>query len=159
MIYEHLSDDPTNVAFCPERFVPVDDRQIPGKSKPYPGTGLWASPANSAIGYRAWAEKELPTMPEYGFSFSLAPGSQVLDITSVRDLDSSFIRTLGSSSTIDWLTIENEYDAVFVHGPALRDSLFWGWDFESLLVLDPNCIKTVSGLGTRSVNHAAWSLP
>lgn len=121
-------------------------------NKPY--GGLWASPVECNSSWYNWCLNNdyKPEKLKESFTFTLKPGTNILKLNSTDDvylLNKFFIITkpLSRMSFIDTPTIDFEYlEKVGYDG--LEISMddydmymkFYGWDVDSLLLFNPNCI-------------------
>lgn len=141
-----------------------------GWCKPEHKTGLWASPIDSEWGWRDFVVSEM--MESWGeslqtyFKFKLSPGAKIYTIDTLEDLHQIPYKRLSelqpalSDYLIDYekmtaegysgifLTVNGqnetrlpEFSGEYYHG---RSFNLYGWDVESLLVLNPGCIIPIS---------------
>ncbi len=118
-----------------------------------PAGGFWASPANSEIGWKhfldatGWAEYN----EENSFSFQLQKECRLCVIDSFKDLENlpsltAFEHPLLKQSFPDFEKIKESYDAILLTPRGFFETKhsfhlsLWGWDCESLLILNPNII-------------------
>ena len=134
-------------AFDRRLFNPV--RNI-GGVKPY--GGLWASPAASPLGWSDWCiENDFRTDSlKTGFMFCLADDARVLDIYRSDQLDG--LPELDAGRTgwcfLDFEKLAQEYDAVELDlSNEVRDRWdsglyyrLYGWDCDSILIMNPDII-------------------
>jgi hypothetical protein len=150
--YIHYGND----HFDRDLFQPIKNDCIPW-NKPMSHTGLWASPVNSDNSWREFVmysyTDRIPSL-EKSFIFSLKENSKVLRIHNNTDLMESFKNPFitwtacGSlHSALGGLKIDYEglikqgYDAIEVYIADEETYFgFYGWDCDSLLVLNPDCI-------------------
>ena len=138
-------------AFDTKRFNPIKDRL--GFVKPF--GGLWASPIDSRNSWKDWCianEFNLDALSTY-FTFKLKPGTRVAMIKSRKDLEDlwigGYVTIDGKYSRPNYLIkfeklLKDGFDAVEVK---LNDSLYWdlyGWDCDSILILNPDCMDIIS---------------
>lgn len=138
-------------SFDLNKFEPIRDRL--NFVKPY--GGLWASPAYSKNSWSAWCiDNDFNTerLSTY-FTFKLKPGTRVVMIKSTKDLENLWrlgYVTIDNKYSGHWYYIkfekllEDGFDAVEVQ---MNDSLYWdlyGWDCDSILILNPDCIDIIS---------------
>ena len=123
-------------------------------NKPDPGTCLWASPIDSENGWKDWCIdnhfriERLKT----SFIFSLKPKAKILNLRTDEELDQAlkldliyprreFIGSL-PDYYMDFEKLTSKgFDAIEVCIYSSR--IYWGlygWDCDSLLVLNPDCI-------------------
>lgn len=160
MKYEHVSGDPDNTRFEAARFVPPQNNPYP-RGKPKPGTGLWASVADSDDNWRSWLRYNRGARSERsGFQFNLSDAARLLVIHSVCDIE-PIPKIVEQDSKhprvgIDWKQLELDWDAVFVGGKALYTELFYTWDVPSLLVLKAGIVITDTKDQLLDFNTAAY---
>jgi len=132
-------------AFDPSRFEPIrNDNWVK------PRGGLWASPMNAAYGWNAWCKDQQfrEYAPDDNFTFTLKPGSYVLRLRHVDDLEhlpkTHLHRSPTSTAMLDFEELARiGVDAIDVdisHGGGLYMALY-GWDCDTLLVLNPDAIE------------------
>ena len=127
-------------------------------NKPDPHTCLWASPVDSENGWLQWCKDNLFHLDklESSFIFELTPESKVLNIRNddelqkaidsgtlqIRNLYNDLPGFIQDDYYIDFEQLAHDgYDAIEVYIYSSR--IYWGlygWDCDSLLVLNPNCI-------------------
>lgn len=137
-IYIHYG----HAAFDPSLFVKIRNNSPWNK----PIGGLWASPVNATFGWKDWCEAEefRECIENNSFKFTL-PGANVLTINSVEDLRKA--PTLDYNG-IGWIIdfercIKLGYDAIELNISKSHE-LYWelyGWDCDSILVMNPDKIK------------------
>lgn len=138
--------------FDKEKFIPIVNETVFVK----PHGGMWASPCNSKFGWKEWCESEnwrIERLLEH-FVFELKENSDVLIIDSNANLDA--LKSMGycieylnyASSDQYYLDFEKlldkGWDAIEVH---INSEIYWslyGWDCDSLLVLNPDCIVEIT---------------
>lgn len=115
-----------------------------------PHGGFWASAVDAVYGWKDWNEDEHYKKCEEknSFKFTLSDQARVLTINSSDDLDDLPKEYKGSFTYVflDFEKIAEDYDAIEVNISSDR-RLYWklyGWDVDSLLVLNPNIIKELS---------------
>lgn len=148
--YIHYGSD----HFDKDRFIKIKNCSMP-QNKPACDSGLWASPINSKNGWRNWCLREnFETWRlEKSFIFELKPEAKILYIRNDKELrralDSGLLmyKNYASLNRIDDYYMDFEqlvhdgYDAIEIHINSLRIVFgLYGWDCDSLLVLNPDCI-------------------
>jgi hypothetical protein len=133
-------------SFDPEKFKPIRNNHIWAK----PIGGLWTSPVDSEWGWKDWCKvEEFREIEEANsFTISLKPSARLYVIDSVQSFLS--ISEPGNYNRIvDWERLACRYDGVWLTCKGLnatKDSMLcltmWGWDVESILIFNPNCIQT-----------------
>ena len=115
-----------------------------------PKGGLWASDINAEYGWKDWCTDEefRDCQIENSFKFKLKEGSKVLTIDNAEMLSGlpqqeSIYRFL--SVFLDFEKIKEEYDAieVFISSDHQLYYDLYGWDCDSLLVLNKECIEEI----------------
>ena len=134
--------------FDRDKFDPVKNRGVK------PEGGLWASPLDSECGWRDWCISEdfnLP-FPQDRFTFSVI--GRVFTVDSVMDaVKLPWIHELGYGclGIINFeMLIEIGFGAVWLTARGQEATRFsspslYGWDCESVLVLDPDCVHVGEG--------------
>lgn len=134
------------------KFNPIMNRAF--FNKPY--GGLWASRINSKYSWKNWNENEqfIDCNEENSFKFILSENANVLEIHSHKDLDKipqvniqdeySFLFSTNFFPDYKKLLC-NKIDAIEVF---ISDDyeLYWklyGWDCDSILIMNPNIIKVI----------------
>ena len=143
MIYIHYGSD----SFQKEKFVSIKNRF--GLIKPL--GGLWASPTNAACGWYDWCmcdgyKVEDNEYWESSFYFTFKENSNVFQLPSIP----SVIPLSYLDYSIDFEgCLEMGYDAIELHlfdRDEYIEDLHWllyGWDCDSILVLNPESIEIV----------------
>lgn len=123
-----------------------------------PMGGLWGSPLNSAYGWKQWCEdnnfNHTIGFDKYGdknneFLFRLKPNARLLYIdNSAQLLDLPTIDDELMSKTytlLDFEKLEKEYDAIEVSISSDQQLYYdlYGWDVDSILVMNPDSIEIV----------------
>lgn len=159
------------IVYGKKKFIPKNFRKIKNHKywiKPY--GGLWASPINSRYGWKNFILSEMPMwnnkLQSY-FKFKLKPNSKIYIINSIKDLHNiPFIKKAGeysvSETLIDFEKMKEKggYDGIFLTAegqfstrmPEFKGIYYqechgfnlYGWDVESLLVFNKNCIVPVN---------------
>lgn len=134
-----------------ELFKPTQN--IPMFTKP--SGGLWGSPIDATYGWKDWCrDNEVRGIDKNDcFEFQICSDSNVLDLFSIDDLvklpKQKGIIDIGSAKYLDFERIKSDgYDAIELH--LSKDKSFaglqnlyytlYGWDCDSILVMNPNCI-------------------
>ena len=137
--------------FDRSKFNPIKNRRFCK-----PSGGLWASlEGSSAWSWMDWCESEEFHVSLYKssqFRFRLKEGSRVYVISSVVDVMTAPLQERTPrdwSYYINFEKLAEEYDAVLLTAAgeaATRWSdpySLYGWDVESLLVLNPDCVEEI----------------
>ena len=155
-IYIHYGSPEFNI----NKFCPISNIKLSNK----PHGGLWASPANSEHDWRWWCLSngyETARLNEH-FSFKLKDDANICKIASKQDLNelnqqgfchdytNLFLYPQGYTNSslypqdYYYPDFEKLVDAGFDGmAVAMNDSLYfalYGWDCDSLLIFDPNCM-------------------
>lgn len=127
------------------RFVPI--RNIPFRNKP--DGGLWASADNAEYGWYDWSRDN----DDFGhcrltnsFSFTLNPVARILTLKTKEDVLRA--ANIGHSSyfgdliCLDFEALAQAYDVIDFYIAQLYMNMY-GWDCDSILVMNPDVIKEV----------------
>jgi len=127
------------------------------KNKPAKG-GIWTSPIDSNYGWKEWTTQE-----EYGsgvredlsFIVRLNMDAKVMRIDSLKDLEiairdyENYDKITKHEKTLDYERIALYYDAIWLTEKGQEETRLthpfdlYGWDCESVLIFNPNCIEQV----------------
>ena len=118
-----------------------------------PQGGLWASRINAEYGWKDWCKGENFTACEQNnsFKFTLSADANILEIHKSEDLEglpklqSKQMPVLASRHLDFEQLVRDGYDGVELF---LSDDqrLYWdlyGWDCDSIVIFNPNCIITL----------------
>ena len=118
-----------------------------------PKGGLWASDVEAEYNWKDWCEEEefRDCKEKDSFSFVLSDNAKVLYINSVDDLkllpkaDDKFGINFSSWILLDFEKLAETYDAVEVSISSDFDLYYqlYGWDFDSIVVMNPDVIVEV----------------
>ncbi len=132
--------------FNSERFKQIENREFPDK-KPLQGTGLWASPINSAYGWSDWCTDNGYGNLTKNFTFTISEKSKVLIIDSEKDLDKMPKLVFDTYiKGFDFEKLAKKYDAIFLTDKGqvkTRHSQpfnLYGWDCECILIMNKDII-------------------
>lgn len=112
--------------------------------------GLWSSDVNAEFGWKDWCKENnfRECRKNNSFKFKLKQNARVLVIdnsTQLNDLPKIDLPYKLSWVTLDFEKIMKEYDAIEVL--LSKDwQLYWdlyGWDCDSLIVINPECIEVI----------------
>ena len=152
-IYVHYGDN----AFIRSRFELIENRDFSNKPK----GGLWASSFEAKNSWCAWCVENdfsKEKLDEY-FCFRLSKTANVLRIESLEDCQGLPIQPVGymheefldpNYKIIDYKAcIKRGIDAIEYKYDIARksekfeeiDSVMWGWDCDSILILNPDVIE------------------
>lgn len=141
-----------HTAFIPEQFCPIRNRY--GFTKPY--GGFWASPIDAKMGWKYWCEAEefRECKESNAFCFTLRDDSHVLTITNTEQL-----RSIPQQNDVQFLTLWKalDFETLVQSGvDAVEVTLFadwnlyyelYGWDCDSILIMNPEIIVPIQDLG------------
>ena len=133
-VYRHYGSS----VFDIHKFMPVTNRhEITFMNKPY--GGLWASPVDSDNDWYNWCLNEdfnIESLDEY-FDFTLKSNSKILSINDyIEPIHDSYIKVRVNFESF----VKAGYDALYVSYNYETAQVFYGWDVDTLLVLNPDCI-------------------
>ena len=116
-----------------------------------PDGGLWASNINAEYGWKDWCEANdfRECKEENSFTFRIKNGFKILKIDNIKilkELPKANIPYKFSWVTLDFEKIKKEYDAieVLISKDYRLYYQLYGWDCDSLLVLNKNCIEILN---------------
>lgn len=156
--YVHYGD----VAFAREKFEPIVDRDFSNK----PDGGLWASSCEAENSWCAWCEENdfRKTSIDKHFYFNVVATANILRIESLEDCSELTFQPVGymhkeyqdtNYKVIDYRAcMESGIDAIeYKYDIASQsedfeeiDTIMWGWDCDSILILNPDIIIPVEKL-------------
>lgn len=133
--------------FDKDIYVPV--KNIPGRNKPI--GGLWSSP-DDGYGWREWNKSEMYSecSEDNCFRFTISPSANVLTIKSKADVLKLPNILFKSSEDDDIVHVDVDFenlvkrgiDAIDFH---INDETYYalyGWDCDTLFVMNPDIIET-----------------
>ena len=123
-----------------------------------PKGGLWASRADSKNGWKEWCKENDFCLDKYSddnyFKFYLKEGTKVLLITNSSQLiklphinvKEKYGFNYDLFDVIDFEKLAEEYDAmeVLISQDCMLYWDLYGWDCDSLLVFNKDCIESIS---------------
>ena len=134
-----------------------------------PKGGLWASPVDADFGWLDWNKREMFMAYEDDdyFEFVFKDDARIYTIDSREDVARlpqqwdneemvklfGDIRRYGSEFYPDFEKISEEYDAIEYH---MNNETYWalyGWDCDSVLVLNPDAIEVVKSNSREAKGH------
>ena len=136
-VYVHYGDDTFR------KLNPIINKRV--FTKPY--GGLWASRENDPDGWKSWCEAEefRLDMFDQSFRFILKPGTKVLELSHENQLASlpKMMPYLGgfTSCYLDFETLAKEYDAIEVTDIGRLYFPLYGWDCNSILIMNPDVVE------------------
>lgn len=143
MQYIHYGDDNFDI----NKFIPISNRSEATK----PFGGFWGSRKNADFSWKEWCteidlkSKDLTKKNQ----FSLSNGAKILVINNIKLLDklpqneeNHIVNKL--FVTLDFEKLSKQYDAieVLISEDERLYELLYGWDCDSILVMNPNVIIT-----------------
>lgn len=141
-MYIHYGDNKFDI----NKFKEIRNHEFLNK----PHGGLWASDINSEFGWKDWCIKEDYRTDELNksFKFILNENSKVLTINDVNDLRDlpmiKFESFIGIPKVyLDFEKLKEKYDAIEV---IINEQLYYtlyGWDCDSILIMNPEIVKEV----------------
>lgn len=135
--------------FCKEICKPIENIQLFTKPK----GGFWASRIDAKFGWKDWCiDQEFRDIDENdAFRFKLKDGTKVLyinntDILSTLPMQQSIIK---SWLCLDFEKLSEQYDAIEVNISKCNRlyDLLYGWDCDSILIMNPDVIQEVKTVG------------
>lgn len=118
-----------------------------------PAEGLWGSPIDSKFGWKEYvkSETDLTTTGKYEYELTVDT-SDVLIINSADDVAKIPLKKgQGKTPMMDFKALkEKGVKGVYLTAKGLselRNADFYGWDCESLLILDESIVKDIAFLG------------
>jgi hypothetical protein len=141
----------------PELIKPIRNSGIKPKG------GLWASPLNSNYGWKDWCEAE--SFGDLSTNFTFEFDGNVLIIDSFSDMKNiPWSEPVQGYYTIDFEKIkEDGFDAVFLTEKGQNETRLtyprslYGWDCESVIVLNHKRIITMRLQGTPHSRRQIWN--
>lgn len=128
-------------AFDLEKFNPISDAHWVK-----PNGGLWASPVSSERGWKEWCEAE--DFGSLDTSFSFMARGRFLVVDGKSDMDELSWIDIPSSPFISFeILLACGIDAVHLTDKGETETRFtrprslYGWDCESVLVMNPECVR------------------
>ena len=144
MIYIHFGHN----SFDKNKFKPIKNLNYISK----PSGGLWASRLDSKYGWEKWAKNNEIDFCDLtkSFQFKISNSAKILTIDNVNKLKKlplikkDLSKEIGLSNQIDFEKLAMKYDAIEVLISKDEELYFalYGWDCDSILVLNPNVIIT-----------------
>ena len=130
-----------------KRFDPTAFNEIKNRMFVKPDGGLWASDINAEYGWKNWCKDNdfRECNEDNSFKFKLKQGSKILELKSKKDLIGLPMENIPykfSWYTLDFEQLKQNYDAIEVYIDELYFDLY-GWDCDSLLVLNKECIELI----------------
>lgn len=143
MQYIHYGDDNFDI----NKFIPISNRSEATK----PFGGFWGSRKNADFSWKEWCtEIDLKSKDlTKKIQFSLSNGTKILVINNIKLLDklpqneeNHIVNKL--FVTLDFEKLSKQYDAieVLISEDERLYELLYGWDCDSILVMNPNVIIT-----------------
>lgn len=123
-----------------------------------PTGGMWCSPVDAEWGWKEWCESEdfYVENLKIWFTFTLE-SNKILIIDSPEDLNKfiwTYSEKYGKDNPYpDFVAMSKIWDAIFLTDSGIGSTRFstpydlYGWDCESILILNPDCVKNVRSFG------------
>jgi hypothetical protein len=139
------------VKFDKTLFKPIQNRYAINK----PTGGFWTSPKNSDRGWKNWCDDANfgECLQVKCTTVTLSANAKILKIDSLLDLiNIPYTKTdkyvIFNETVLDYETIALHYDAIWLTAKGLSETHLstpmdlYGWDCETVLVMNPDCILT-----------------
>lgn len=132
---------------CGDEFVSADFEEITNRTHNKPSGGLWASPVNSAWGWKDWSDSE--DWGDLSTSFEIIYSGNTLVIDTLFDLHHLIVQHIDNFNSF-WPDFEAMkklgIDGIFLTEKGEKETRFtepglYGWDCESIVVLNPEALK------------------
>lgn len=144
--------------FDMDKFLEIKDKGIlcHGKNKfiNKPDYGLWASPVDTDFGWKEFCTNEdfrTDRLSE-SFTLELSDDAKVFTVTKLDDIPSNYISEIKARHgaelhNLNFDRIMEDYDAMeLIHSKGryneLHYSLFYSWDVDSIVIWNPQIIRT-----------------
>lgn len=109
--------------------------------------GLWTSPINSEWGWKDWCTSEnfRECNQDNSFLLKLYDWCKICTIDSFQDLKVlPHIKVYDYREYLDFEYLSKQYDCIWLTYNGIKDTYtsrpgLYGWDCESVLILNPNC--------------------
>ena len=143
-VYRHYGSSTFDIS----KFVPIRNRSEISCIATKPYGGLWASPIDSDADWYNWCLDNdfcIEELEKY-FDFTLKDNSKIISIEKLSDLNQikgcyATTKNFYNHVVINFeALVESGYDAIDF---LINSETYWflyGWDVDSLLVLNPDCI-------------------
>lgn len=139
-----------NSYFSKDQFVPIKNKEY--LTKPY--GGLWASPIHSDLPWKKWCKEnefipnwqpgdERKTYFDKWFTFKVSYDANILYIRNTLDIKKDYIlkKDLGSIRLDFEKIMSVGYDAIDVTMNYYTYYALYGWDCDTLLIMNPEIVK------------------
>ena len=147
-------DDKEFIVYGKSEFMPSKFEEVKNREWIKPIGGLWSSPVDSKYGWKDFVlSGEIDRSLDTYFIFKLKPNSKVYIIDSEEDLfNIPFTIKSIIGICIDFEKMkDNGYDGILLTWNGQKKTRFtsnpyfdlYGWDVESLLVLNKDCIDVI----------------
>lgn len=141
-----------NTKFDPNKGFPIRNREIPWNK---PRGGFWASPVNCRFGWKDWCEAE-----DYGecnndnaIIFRLKPGATIMYVDSMESGEQLRPYLYSIQPRMEGINFEkmvqDGWDGLEIdirnacRGYEFLWDVFYGWDCDSIVILNPNVVEVV----------------
>lgn len=118
-----------------------------------PKGGLWASRKDDESGWKNWCEKEEFRLDSFdrSFEFKLKDSARILmldrldqldDLPKINNADHPYIKgDTFSECCLDFEKLAQEYDAIELTNVGVFYWALYGWDCNSILIMNPNIVE------------------
>lgn len=143
-----VTESLTLIHYGSERFEKKLFRKIINNDWTKPIGGLWTSPTGSTYGWKEWCLQEdfrIDSLSSH-FKLKFTKEARVLLIDSFPDLEKLPKRKV---NYLDFEKISNKFDAIWLTEKGQWETRFtrpfnlYGWDCESILVLNPESVEEI----------------
>lgn len=140
-----------NTKFDPNKGFPIRNREIPWDK---PRGGFWASPVKCRFGWRDWCEAEdfRECDDEDAIIFRLKPEATIMYIDNVETAEQLRPYLLFAQTRVVGIDFEKlvrdgwdglEIALQGICGFAFLWDVFYDWDCDSIVILNPNVVEVV----------------
>lgn len=144
-VYIHYGDDTFRIPN------PIINKQFFTK----PRGGFWASRKDGDMTWKDWCESEEYRLDALNVSFeftlkdnarvlTLSDPKQLLDLPKIPQLDPFAWPSEYSSVYLNFEKLEEQYDAIELTNIGEFYWLLYGWDCNSILIMNPDVVEVVS---------------
>lgn len=120
-----------------------------------PKGGLWASRKDDELGWKNWCENEEFRLDSFdrSFEFKLKDSARILmlyhldqldDLPKINNAKYPYIKGNNSSEChLDFEKLAREYDAIELANVGEFYWALYGWDCNSILIMNPNIVEII----------------
>lgn len=144
---------------CGEKFDATKFKPIKNRYFVKPEGGLWASPVNSSYGWREWCEEN--SFGDLSHKFEFEFEGNVFVINNERDARCmEWLESYGIKYPDFEKLVSLGYDAILLTEKGQQETRFGepslcGWDCESVLVMNPECVHMIVPNTARQVTSSS----